>query len=244
MRHQHQRKMSTLSDIKAIAFDADDTLWDNETYFLEVERGMCDILSPYGDAQAISDSLFKVEMANMDDYGYGAMAFTLSLVENAIKVSHGAIPATDIARIMELGRTLLRLKATPLDGVEATLRQLKASGRYKLVVFTKGELLTQENKLKRSGLQKYFDEVVIVSDKQEQQYANLCRQLGVEPEEFLMVGNSLKSDVLPALNIGAWAVHIPYEVMWQHEVIDDFEHTRMFQLTQFAELVDLLEVGK
>ena len=103
------------------------TLWDNETYFLEVERGMCDILAPYGDAQTISDSLFQVEMANMDDYGYGAMAFTLSLVENAVKVSHGAIPATDIARIVELGRTLLRLKATPLEGVEATLRQLKAS---------------------------------------------------------------------------------------------------------------------
>ena len=244
MRHQHKRKMNTLSDIKAIAFDADDTLWDNETYFLEVERGMCDILSPYGDAQTISDSLFKVEMANMEDYGYGAMAFTLSLVENAIKVSHGAIPASDIAKIMELGRTLLRLKATPLDGVEATLRQLKASGRYKLVVFTKGELLTQENKLKRSGLQKYFDEVVIVSDKREQQYTSLCRQLGVKPEEFLMVGNSLKSDVLPALNIGAWAVHIPYEVMWQHEVIDDFEHHRMFQLTQFAELTGLLGVEK
>ena len=244
MRHQHKRKMNTLSDIKAIAFDADDTLWDNETYFLEVERGMCDILSPYGDSQTVSDSLFKVEMANMEDYGYGAMAFTLSLVENAIKVSHGAIPAADIARIMELGRSLLRLEGTPLEGVEDTLRQLKATGLYKLVVFTKGELLTQENKLKRSGLQRYFDDVVIVSDKQEQQYANLCRQLGVEPEEFLMVGNSLKSDVLPALNIGAWAVHIPYEVMWQHEVIDDFEHTRMFQLTQFAELVDLLEVGK
>ena len=244
MRHQHQRKMNTLSDIKAIAFDADDTLWDNETYFLEVERGMCDILSPYGDSQTVSDSLFKVEMANMEDYGYGAMAFTLSLVENAIKVSHGAIPAADIARIMELGRSLLRLEGTPLEGVEDTLRQLKATGLYKLVVFTKGELLTQENKLKRSGLQQYFDDVVIVSDKQEQQYTNLCRQLGVEPEEFLMVGNSLKSDVLPALNIGAWAVHIPYEVMWQHEVIDDFEHTRMFQLTQFAELTELLGVEK
>lgn len=244
MRHQHKRKMNTLSDIKAIAFDADDTLWDNETYFLEVERGMCDILSPYGDAQTISDSLFKVEMANMEDYGYGAMAFTLSLVENAIKVSHGAILASDIAKIMELGRSLLRLEGTPLEGVEDTLRKLKATGRYKLVVFTKGELLTQENKLKRSGLQKYFDDVVIVSDKQEQQYANLCRQLGVEPEEFLMVGNSLKSDVLPALNIGAWAVHIPYEVMWQHEVIDDFEHHRMFQLTQFAELTELLGVEK
>lgn len=233
-----------LSGIKAVAFDADDTLWDNETYFLEVERAMCDILSPYGDSQTVSDSLFKVEMANMEDYGYGAMAFTLSLVENAVKVSNGAIPAADIARIIELGRTLLRLKATPLEGVEETLRQLKASGRYKLVVFTKGELLTQENKLKRSGLQKYFDDVVIVSDKQEQQYTDLCKQLCIQPAELLMVGNSLKSDVLPALNIGAWAVHIPYEVMWQHEVIDDFEHTRMFQLTQFAELVDLLKVGK
>ncbi|MBR4621009.1 MAG: HAD family hydrolase [Salinivirgaceae bacterium] len=234
--------MTNLKAIKAIAFDADDTLWDNETYFLEVEKDMCALLAEYGDEQAISKSLFATEMANMEDYGYGAMAYTLSLVENAIKVSNGKIDANRIARIMELGRSLLHLKATPFEGVEDTLRQLKNSKRYKLALFTKGELLTQEHKLQRSGLLPYFDNVVIVSDKQEQQYTDLCKTLGVKPEELLMVGNSLKSDVLPALNIGAWAVHIPYEVMWQHEVIDDFEHSRMFQLNRFAELTELLSV--
>lgn len=232
--------MTNLTDIKAIAFDADDTLWDNETYFLEVENDMCAILSEYGDAQTISKSLFATEMANMEDYGYGAMAYTLSLIENAIKVSHGKVSANQIHQIIELGRTLLRLNATPFDGVEETLRQLKNTKRYKLAVFTKGELLTQEHKLQRSGLLPYFDHVVIVSDKQEQQYTDLCKTLGIKPKELLMVGNSLKSDVLPALNIGAYAVHIPYEVMWQHEVIDDFEHNRLFQLNQFSELQKLL----
>ncbi|MBO7495664.1 MAG: HAD-IA family hydrolase [Salinivirgaceae bacterium] len=235
--------MTKLTGIKAIAFDADDTLWDNETFFLNVEKNMCEILSDYGDAQAISASLFKTEMANMDDYGYGAMAYTLSLVENAIKVSNGKVSASQIHQILELGRTLLRLDASPLEGVQDTLRQLKETGKYKLVVFTKGELLTQENKLKRSGLLPYFDHVVIVSDKQEPQYRDLCEQLCINPEELLMVGNSLKSDILPALNIGAWAVHIPYEVMWQHEVIDNFDHHRMFQLNQFAELLPLLKIG-
>ena len=235
--------MTNLTGIKAIAFDADDTLWDNETFCLNVERKMCEILSDYGDAQTISASLFETEMANMDDYGYGAMAYTLSLVENAIKVSGGKVSANQIHQIIELGRTLLRLDATPLEGVQDTLRQLKETGNYQLVVFTKGELLTQENKLKRSGLLTYFDHVVIVSDKQEPQYRDLCKQLGIKPEELLMVGNSLKSDILPALKIGAWAVHIPYEVMWQHEVIDDFEHHRMFQLNQFSELLPLLKIG-
>ena len=230
-------------NIKAIAFDADDTLWDNEPFFLDVEKKMCEILSPFGSAEEISAQLFKTEMANMDDYGYGAMAFTLSLVENAVKVSHGQVPATDIARIVELGRTLLRLKATPLEGVEETLRQLKASGRYRLAVFTKGELLTQEHKLERSGLMPYFDNILIVSDKTKQQYTDLCRTLNVAPSELMTVGNSLKSDVLPALNIGAWAVHIPYHVMWQHEVIDDFDHSRMFRIEKFSEIIDLLKTN-
>ena len=230
-------------NIKAIAFDADDTLWDNEPFFLDVEKEMCKILSPFGKAEEISAQLFKTEMANMDDYGYGAMAFTLSLVENAVKVSHGQVPATDIARIIELGRTLLRLKATPLDGVVETLCQLKTNGGYRLAVFTKGELLTQEHKLQRSGLMPYFDNILIVSDKTEQQYTDLCRTLNVAPSELMTVGNSLKSDVLPALNIGAWAVHIPYHVMWQHEVIDDFDHSRMFRIERFAEIIDLLKTN-
>ena len=202
---------------------------------------MCEILSPFGSEEEISAQLFETEMANMEDYGYGAMAFTLSLVENAIKVSHGQVPADDIARIVELGRTLLRLKATPIDGVEDTLRKLKADGRYKLAVFTKGELLTQEHKLERSGLLSYFDNVLIVSDKTEHQYAVLCKTLNVSPAELMMVGNSLKSDVLPALNMGAWAVHIPYHVMWQHEVIEDFDHSRMFRIEKFSDILDLLK---
>ena len=236
--------MTNLNAIKAIAFDADDTLWDNETYFLGVEKDMCALLAEFGDEQTISKSLFATEMANMEDYGYGAMAYTLSLVENAIKVSNGKVTAHQIEQILELGRTLLRLDAKPLEGVEDTLRQLKSTNRYELVVFTKGELLTQEHKLQRSGLLPYFDHVVIVSDKQEPQYTDLCKTLNIKPNELLMVGNSLKSDVLPALKIGAWAVHIPYEVMWQHEVIDEFEHSRMFQLTQFAELLPLLKIGQ
>ena len=158
-------------------------------------------------------------------------------------MSHGQVPATDIARIVELGRSLLRLKATPLEGVEETLRQLKSDGHYRLAVFTKGELLTQEHKLQRSGLMPYFDNILIVSDKTEQQYTDLCRTLNVAPSELMTVGNSLKSDVLPALNIGAWAVHIPYHVMWQHEVIDDFDHSRMFRIEKFSEIVDLLRTN-
>lgn len=228
-------------NIKVIAFDADDTLWDNESFFLKVEKDMCKILEPYGDEKKISDNLFKTEMDNMEDYGYGAMAFTLSLVENAVKVSNGKVPANDIMRIVELGRTLLRLDATPLKNVKETLVKLKEDGRFKLVVFTKGELLTQEHKLQRSGLLHFFDQTVIVSDKQEQQYRDLCETMRISPSELLMVGNSLKSDILPALNIGAWAVHIPFEIMWQHEVIDKFEHERLFVASDCSDLLKILK---
>lgn len=228
-------------NIKVIAFDADDTLWDNEPSFLEVERRMCEILSPFGDAKTISESLFKTEMANMNDYGYGAMAFTLSLVENAVKVSKGKVPADDILKIVELGRSLLHLSAKPLKGVEETISKLKSIGKYRLAVLTKGELLTQEHKLQRSGLLPYFDKCMIVSDKREQQYRDLCDTMSITASELLMVGNSLKSDILPALNIGAWGVHIPYEVMWQHEVIGDFNHDKMFQIEHFEDILNILD---
>ncbi|MDO5446496.1 MAG: HAD family hydrolase [Prevotellaceae bacterium] len=226
--------------IKVIAFDADDTLWDNETHFLDVENQMCELLSRYADTQDIKDSLFKVEMANMEDYGYGAVAFTMNLIENAIKISKGRVTANEILQISELGRTLLRLDAKPLDGVTDTLEQLKASGKYRLVVFTKGELLTQENKLKRSELLPYFDLVRIVSDKHETEYRNLCNDMSIAADELLMVGNSLKSDVMPALNIGAWAIHIPFAVTWQHEVIESFTHNHMATLSSFSEITKLI----
>ena len=227
-------------NITVIAFDADDTLWDNEPFFRNAEHKLCEMLSPYGTEEELSDRIFGVEMANMPDYGYGAIAFTMSLIESAIKISDGKITAKEIGEIIEMGRQLLRLDAAPLDGVAETLRTLKESGKYRLVVFTKGELLTQENKLKRSGLRSFFDKVFIVSDKKETNYQGLCNDLQIEPEQLLMVGNSLKSDILPALNIGASAIYIPYEIMWQHEIIDHFEHERMAQVGNIRELTKKL----
>ena len=227
-------------NIQVIAFDADDTLWDNEPFFRNAEHKLCEMLAPYGTEKELSDRIFGVEMANMPDYGYGAIAFTMSLIESAVKISDGKISAREIGEIIEMGRQLLRLDAQPLDGVAETLRTLKESGKYRLVVFTKGELLTQENKLKRSGLRPFFDKVFIVSDKKEANYQALCKDLQIEPEQLLMVGNSLKSDILPALNIGAKTIYIPYEIMWQHEIIDHFEHERMAQVGNIRELTKKL----
>ena len=227
-------------NIKVIAFDADDTLWDNEPFFQAAEHVAASLLAEYGTPEEISKSLFDIEMKNMDDYGYGAVAFTMSLIENAVQMSRGKISGTDIGKIIEAGRPLVRLKATPLKGVRKTLETLKKSGKYTLVVFTKGELLTQENKLKRSGLLPFFDKIFIVTDKKEEDYIKLCSEMGIAPSELLMIGNSLRSDVLPALNVGAFAVHIPAEVMWQHEVIDDFENERMLRVGEFDKLLDIL----
>lgn len=228
------------NNIRVIAFDADDTLWDNEPFFRQVEAEMCQILAPFGSTEEISEQLYAIEMANMPDYGYGAVAFTMSLIENAVKASHGQVPANDIGRIIEAGRKLVRLPATPLPGVEGTLRYLKDNTDYKLVVFTKGELLTQEGKLKRSGLLPYFHQVFIVTDKQEQNYRDLCRDLGIAPDELMMIGNSLRSDILPALNIGAQTIYIPYEIMWQHEIIDHFDHPDMIQVEKFEDILNYL----
>lgn len=235
---KNDKENPIFKNIKAIAFDADDTLWDNETYFQQVEKDMCQVLEPYASAEEVSKSLFATEMTNMEDYGYGAVAFTLSLVENACKVSHGKVKPDEILQIINLGKTLMHLKATPLSGVEEGLSALKS--KFRLVLFTKGELLTQEHKLQRSGLLPYFEKVVIVSDKKEKQYLDLCNDLNINPEELLMVGNSLKSDIRPALEIGAFAVHVPFEVMWQHEVTEDFEHPRMARIKSLDELPRLL----
>lgn len=226
--------------IKVIAFDADDTLWDNEPYFRQTEDELCQIMAEYRDISDFKEYFFGIEMDNMPDYGYGAVAFTMSLIESSIKYSDGKISASDIGRIIELGRKLVRLSATPLAGVAETLKVLHQRCRYQLVVFTKGELLTQENKLKRSGLLPYFDRVFITTDKQPDDYRKVCREMGIAPEELVMVGNSLRSDIQPALEVGASAIYIPSEVMWQHEIIEHFEHERMFQIVTFSQILDLV----
>ncbi|MDV3107250.1 HAD hydrolase-like protein [Segatella copri] len=241
--------MDRFKDIRAIAFDADDTLWALQEYFEEVEHEYCELLSEYGKEKEISAALLETESGNMADLGYGCKAFTISLVENAVKVSKGKVSAYVIAQIIGLGKSLLHIDAKPLEGVEKTIACLKdrflqnagnASLKYKLAVFTKGELKDQENKLWRSGLQRYFDVVSIVSDKTPEAYRRLCRELEVSPAELVMVGNSFKSDIAPALKIGASAVHIPFHTTWAHEKTEEFEHPKLRRISRFEELLDIL----
>ena len=219
--------------LKAIAFDADDTLWDCQSHFDRVEERYASILSPYAAAEQVGNSLFKTETGNMPLLGYGCKAFTISLVENAIAVSGGRISADMIAEIIKLGKSLLRIPATPLPQVKETLAHLRKHTSFRLVMFTKGELLDQENKLKR------FHLVKVVSDKTREAFLDLCRQLDIAPDELLMVGNSLRSDVIPALEIGAHAVHIPFHTTWQHEMIDDFTHSDLVTIRHFSELLQI-----
>lgn len=226
------------SNIKVIAFDADDTLWDNQHYYEQVEQFYCELLSDYGTKEEVSAALFQTESANMPLMGYGTKAFIISLIENALAISKQHINANKIARIVDAGKSLLSLPVRPLSGVEEVLQRLY--GHYRLVVYTKGELLDQENKLKRSGLLQYFSHVKIVSNKTPQRMLNLCKNMEVQPKELLMVGNSFKSDVLPAIEAGAFAVYVPFNVMWKHEVIGEYPHDRILKINQISELAELL----
>lgn len=229
-----------MKDIKVIAFDADDTLWDNESFFQEIERYYTEVLSKYGDAEKISAELFRTEMDNLEHYGYGVKGFTLSMLETALRISKGEVPADTLEMIILWGKLLLDMPIELLPDVEETLKALKERERYRLVVATKGDLLDQQRKLKRSGLADYFDHVEIMSDKTEKEYIKLMKTLQVSPEEFLMVGNSLKSDIQPVLAIGGYAVHVPFEVMWQHEVAESFEHPRLMQVKSLKLLTEML----
>ena len=179
-------------------------------------------------------------MGNLECLGYGAKAFTISMVETALRVSGQKISAEKIQQIILLGKSLLQMPIELLPSVEETLKALKEQGDYRLVVATKGDLLDQERKLQRSGLMPYFDHIEIMSDKTEKEYTRLLQVLQVAPEEFLMIGNSLKSDIKPVLAIGGYGVHIPFEVMWQHEVVDTFNHPRLKQMKNPMELLGWL----
>lgn len=229
-----------MRDIKVIAFDADDTLWDNESFFQEIERYYTELLSKYGDAEKISAELFRTEMDNLEHYGYGVKGFTLSMLETALRISKREVPADILEMIILWGKLLLDMRIEVLPDVVETLKALKERDRYRLVVATKGDLLDQQRKLKRSGLSDYFDHVEIMSDKTEKEYIKLMKTLQVSPKEFLMVGNSLKSDIQPVLATGGYAVHVPFEVMWQHEVAESFEHPRLMQVKSLKLLTEML----
>ena len=201
--------------IKVIGFDADDTLWENESFYQEVEKQFCQILKSYKNEAETSKELFLTEMKNLEMYGYGAKGFILSMIETGLCVSEGKISSDELARIIEAGKSLFAMPIQLLEGVNEVLQKLQ--GKYKLILATKGDLLDQEQKLRRSGLSGYFHHIEIMSDKQEENYLKLLSHLDISPTEFLMVGNSVKSDILPVLNIGANAIHVPFEVTWQHE---------------------------
>lgn len=226
--------------IKYIAFDADDTLWDCQGHFERVMQELYVLLEPWVDHHTAANELFATERKNMPLLGYGTKAFSLSMLETAMRVSHFELSAKQLSWLQDRCYSLLNLPATPLPEVEETLEELHRRG-WHMAVFTKGELLDQEHKLQRSGLGRFFEHLEITSDKTEREFLNLCCQLNIAPQELLMVGNSLRSDVAPALAIGASAVHIPFNVTWELEHVEAFEHEHLTQITHFSELIDVLE---
>ena len=209
--------------IKVIAFDADDTLWINEPYFQETEKNFCSLLEDYLPHHTVAKELLQTEIQNLSLYGYGIKGFMLSMIETALKVTNKTIHVEIVDRTIALGKELLARPIELLDGVEEVLLNLR--DHYRLVVATKGDLLDQERKLKLSGIEHYFHHIEIMSEKGDNDYKKLIKHLDVKPDEFLMVGNSLKSDVLPVLNIGGHAYHIPYHTTWAHEQIQhNVEH--------------------
>ena len=201
--------------IANVALDADDTLWHNESIFHLTQDNYVDLLKEYGDADHMRARLLEVEIKNLKLYGYGVKSFTLSMIETAIDLTRGAVPAKTIAEILDLGRAMLEHPVEPLPGVAETLKKLK--GDYKLIMVTKGDLMNQEQKLARSGLGDNFQAIEIVSEKDASTYRRIVARQGIKAEETVMIGNSMKSDVLPALEAGLWGIHIPYHITWAHE---------------------------
>lgn len=228
------------NNLKIIAFDADDTLWVNETYFREAEQQFAQLLSVYETPNKIDQELFKIEIDNLPTYGYGIKAFMLSMIEAALSISNNNISNEVIEKVLAIGKAMLNKPIELLDGVETVLKTL--APKYKLIVLTKGDLLDQERKLTKSGLLQYFDYIEVMSEKKEANYQKILQHLNVKPNEFLMIGNSLKSDVLPLVNIGANAIHIPFHTTWAHEQvpIEATKNKNYTTLTSIKELLSLL----
>lgn len=224
-------------EVKVIGFDADDTLWVNETYFRRAEERFAELLEGYETKNKIDQELFKMEMKNLELYGYGIKGFMLSMIESALELSDNDISQATLLELLNLGKEMIAHPVELLEGVEEVLESLQ--GRYRLIVLTKGDLLDQERKLSKSNLSTYFHHVEVLSDKKERNYKDLLNHLEISTDEFLMIGNSLKSDVLPLVNIGAKAVHVPFHTTWKHEEIEEPKEKKGYLTVQ--KLVDVLE---
>lgn len=227
--------------LELIALDADDTLWHNEGHYSNAKATFIQILSKYLDRDLIESQLDQIEINNLASYGYGIKSFMLSMIEAAGEVSGWEISSREIGEILALGKQMLRAEIHVFENVEKTLAELAED--YPLMLITKGDLFEQERKVVSSGLGKYFRYIQIVGDKTRQAYQRLLERHAVKPERFLMVGNSLRSDILPVLEIGGQAVYIHYENTWAHEnnVGDALQNYRYFEINSLEDLPPLVK---
>ena len=228
-----------MKNIRTIAFDADDTLWHNEPYFDEAQERFCQLFQDFASSQEILGSILNHQVKNLPLYGFGIKAFTLSMIETALKLTNRNISGKGIEQIMEIGKDLLQKPVELLPNIESVLSELK--GKYKLIVATKGDLKDQHRKLHDSGIGAYFHHIEVLSDKTELDYEKMLGRLDVQAEEFLMIGNSLKSDVLPIINLDGYAIHIPYRTTWEYEKIDfEIEHENFKSFEKMEEILTIL----
>ena len=231
--------MPNVSRIEVIAFDADDTLWHNERYYVEAQIRFTQLLSHYHKPEWINERLYQTETDNIQHFGYGIKAFALSMIETAVELTEGRISGKDIQVLIDLAKEMLGAAVQLLDHIAETIPQLAKD--YRLMVITKGDLLDQERKLKKSGLETYFHHIEIMSEKGDADFIKLIRHLDIPPEEFIMIGNSIKSDILPVLNIGGHGIHIPYHITWEHEKVEtSVDHPRFRQVEKITDVLQFL----
>ncbi|MDX8492413.1 HAD family hydrolase [Mesorhizobium sp. VK22B] len=226
--------------LTTIGFDADDTLWQNEQFFRMTEQRFVAMLAEHGEASQVSANLLEAAKRNLGMYGFGIKSFMLSMIETAIEVTDGRVPASTIAEILAAGRDMLSHPIEPLPHAHETVERL--AGAYRLVLITKGDLLDQERKLAQSGMGDLFDAVEIVSDKSAATYARIFSRHGDGPQTSMMVGNSLKSDVVPAIEAGGWGIHVPHELTWAVEHAEAPDAAPRFRrIADLGELPTLVE---
>lgn len=224
-----------------IAFDADDTLWHSEIHYRDAQAALNEILSPWAETEVIEKVTYDIETRNIPLYGYGIKSFTLSMLEAAVKLSKGRIDGSHVAQILALGRSMLEEKVELCPHVLETVQMLSAS--YRLMVITKGDLLDQTDKVQRSGLASYFSIVEVVNEKTTETYREILNRYHLSPNGFLMVGNSLSSDMLPVLAFGGVAVHVPADTTWAYEMVEDFDSNRQdfYELEHIGQLPALID---
>ena len=227
--------------IDMLAFDADDTLWHTETLYIQTQQALIEILRPWPAVENINEIVYQIEMNNLPRYGYGIKAFILSLIEAAIHISEGEIQGDQIRQIIDRGKSMLDSQVDLFPHVTETLAHLARS--YPMMIITKGDLLDQTEKVKRSGLQPYFSQVEIVDEKTPEIYAKILTKYNIDLQNFLMVGNSIRSDIRPVLALGGIAVHIPANTIWEHEMVPDFNTTQngYHRIDHIGQLTGLIE---